>query len=238
MTLRKSLHLFDFVFDIYKTLTVCLICLLMSLWSLTTFRYVVLSPENLESAWHCLKFSLGLGGVSWFLTGFSGLSSVKTVLGHLWKSTAWSVRISRGLLWLKGWKRSKLESLSYFAQVISSCLNIHWPAKYLFKCFIGESESPSVVSDSLWPHGLYNLWNSPGQNIGVGCLSLLQGIFPTQGLNPGLPHYRQILYQLSHQGSPRILEWLAYPFSRGSSQSRNWTGVSCIAGGFFTSWAT
>ena len=43
---------------------------------------------------------------------------------------------------------------------------------------------------------------------------------------------------LSHQGSPRILEWVAYPFSRGSSQTRNQTGVSCITGGFFTSWVT
>ena len=49
-----------------------------------------------------------------------------------------------------------------------------------------------------------------------------QGIFPTQGSNPGLPHCRQILYQLSHMGSPRILEWVAYPFSRGSSRPRNW----------------
>ena len=78
----------------------------------------------------------------------------------------------------------------------------------------------------------------PGQNTGVGSLSLLQEIFPTQGLNPGLPHCRWILYQLSHQGSPRILEWVAYPFSSGSSWPRNQTGVSCIAGGFFTSWAT
>ena len=54
-------------------------------------------------------------------------------------------------------------------------------------------------------------WNSPGQNTGVVSLFLLQGIFPTQGSNPGLPHCRQILYQLSHQGSPRILEWVAYP---------------------------
>ena len=54
-----------------------------------------------------------------------------------------------------------------------------------------ESESPSVVSDSLWPHGLYNPWDSPGQNTGVGSLYLLQGIFPTQGLNPGLLHCRQ-----------------------------------------------
>ena len=55
-----------------------------------------------------------------------------------------------------------------------------------------------------------------GQNIGVDSLSLLQGIVPTQGLNPGLPHCRWILYQLSHKGSPRILEWVAYPFSKGS----------------------
>ena len=72
-------------------------------------------------------------------------------------------------------------------------------------------------------------WNSPGQNTGVGSFSLLQGIFPTQGSNPGLPHCRQIIYQLSHKGSPRILECRAYPFSSGSSRPRNWTGVSCIA---------
>ena len=60
----------------------------------------------------------------------------------------------------------------------------------------------------------------------------------TQGSDPDLPHYRRILYQLSHQGIPRILEWVAYAFSKGSSQPRNWTGVSCIAGGFFTSWVT
>ena len=51
-------------------------------------------------------------------------------------------------------------------------------------------------------------------------------------------HCKKILYHLSHQGSPRILEWVAYPFSRRSSHPRSQTGVSCIAGGFFTSWAT
>ena len=100
-----------------------------------------------------------------------------------------------------------------------------------------KSESCSVVSDSLQHHGLYSPWNSPGQNTGVGSLSLLQGIFSTQGSNPGLPRCRQILYQLSHKGSPRILKWVAYPFSSGSSRPRNWTGVSRIAGGFFISWA-
>ena len=99
------------------------------------------------------------------------------------------------------------------------------------------SESCSVVSDSLWPNGPCSPWNSPGQNTEVHSLSLLQGIFPTQGLNPSLSHCRRILYQLSHKGGPRILKWVAYPFSRGSSQPRNRTRVSCIAGGFFTNWA-
>ena len=101
-------------------------------------------------------------------------------------------------------------------------------------CMMCESDSHSVVSDSLQPHGLYSPWNSPGQNTGVGSLSLFQGVFPTQGLNPGLPHCGRILYQLSHQGSLRILEWVAYLFSSRSSQPRNQAGVSCIAGRFFT----
>ena len=121
-------------------------------------------------------------------------------------------------------------------------------------------------------------WNSPGQNTGVGSLSIIQGFFPNQGSNPGLLHCGRILYQLSHKGSPRILEWEAYPFARASSLHRNLTGgllhcrqilyqlshkgsprilewvasplssrsswprdwpqVSCIAGRFFTVWAT
>ena len=66
------------------------------------------------------------------------------------------------------------------------------------------------------------------------CCFLLQGIFPTQGSSTGLPHCRQIL----SQGSPRILERVAYPFSRGSSRPRNRTRVSCIVRGFFTNWDT
>ena len=79
--------------------------------------------------------------------------------------------------------------------------------------------------------------NSQGQKTGVGSLSLLHRIFPTQELNPGLLYYRRIPYQLSHKGSPRILEWVVYPCFSGSSQSRNQTRVSCIAGRFFTNWA-
>ena len=100
-----------------------------------------------------------------------------------------------------------------------------------------EVKVPQSCLHSLQPHGLQSPRNSPGQNSGVGSLSLLQEIFPTQGSNPGLSYCRWILYQLSRKGSPRILQWVAYPFSSRSSQPRNPTGVSCIAGGFFTNWA-
>ena len=95
----------------------------------------------------------------------------------------------------------------------------------------------SVMTESLRSHGLYHPWNSSDQNTEVDNLSLFQGIFPTQGSNPALPHCRWILYQLSHRESPRILERVAYLFSSRSSQPRNRTGVSCVAGGFFTNWA-
>ena len=90
-----------------------------------------------------------------------------------------------------------------------------------------ESQSHSVVSDSLWPQGLYSPWNSLGQNTGVGSLSHLQGIFPTQGSNPGLPHCGWILYQPSHKG-PNKTGVGSLSLLQGSSQPRNWTRVSCL----------
>ena len=88
----------------------------------------------------------------------------------------------------------------------------------MYGCEKSESESRSVLSDSLWPHGLYSPWKSLGQNPGVGSLSLLQGIFPTQGSNPGLLHSRQILYQLSHKESQRMWEL----DRKESSVLKNW----------------
>ena len=83
-----------------------------------------------------------------------------------------------------------------------------------------ETESHSVVSDSLRPHGLYSPWNSPGQNTGVGSLSLLQGIFPTHGFYPGLPHCRQILDQLSQQGKHSCLQTVYRLQTRTEGQTR------------------
>ena len=76
-----------------------------------------------------------------------------------------------------------------------------------YSSVMGSFNVNSVVSDSLLPRGPQPSrplcpWDSPGKNTGVGCHALLQGIFPTQGSNPGLPHPRWILYQLSHQGNP------------------------------------
>ena len=90
-------------------------------------------------------------------------------------------------------EKEKLEGIS---------LHVYYPGSILTHVKV----KVSVVSDSLQPRGLYSPWNSPGQNTGVGSLSLPQGILPTQGSNPGLPHCGRILYQLSHQGSPRTLE--------------------------------
>ena len=90
----------------------------------------------------------------------------------------------------------------------------------------------TVAHQLLCPRGFsrQEYWN------GLPCPA--PGDISDPGSNPGLPHCRRILYHLKHQGSPRILEWVAIPFSRGSSLPRNQTEVSCIAGRFFTSWAT
>ena len=104
-------------------------------------------------------------------------------------------------------------------------------------CLVAQS-CPTLRLHGLSPPGYSVHGDSPGKNTGVGCLALLQRIFPTQESNSGLLHCRWVLYCLKHQGSPRILEWVAYSFSKGTSQSRNWTRVSCIAGGFFISWTT
>ena len=89
------------------------------------------------------------------------------------------------------------------------------------------------MSDSLRPHGLYSPWNSPDQNTGVGRLSLLQEIIPTQGPNLG-----QILYQLSHRRSPRILEWVAYSFLQWIFQTQELNCGTGIGYPFQYSWAS
>ena len=93
-------------------------------------------------------------------------------------------------------------------------LRVPWTVRRSSQSILKEMKWKSLSCVCLLrPHRRYSPWNSLGQNTGVGSLFLLQGIFPTQWSHPGLPHCRWILYQLSHKGSPRILEWVAYPFS-------------------------
>ena len=99
------------------------------------------------------------------------------------------LRNGNGYLWISLWgKTCDEKGILFFSFILES------------KDLGGKkvSENCSVVFNSLWPHGLSSPWNSPGQNTGVGSLSLCQGIFPTQGSNPGLSHCGQILYQLSY----------------------------------------
>ena len=150
-------------------------------------------------------------------------------------------------LWIKGNHPTLLMGvenwrfLKKLKMVLSYDSEIPFLSIYPYKIMIRKDTCTAVFMKresqscpTLQPSGLYTPWDSPGQKTGVDSHSLLQGIFPTQGLNPGLPHCRRILYQLSHQGSPKILECVAHPFSSGFSQPRNRTVVSCTACRFFT----
>ena len=89
----------------------------------------------------------------------------------------------------------------------SSCPQ-YFPASGYFQMsqlFASGGQSILVMFNSLLPHGLYSLWNSPGQNSGIHSHSLLQGIFPTQESNWGLVDCRRNLYQLSQKGSPLLV---------------------------------
>ena len=119
--------------------------------------------------------------------------------------------------------------------VTSLCINLAKLWSQLFnqiliyvlqwRCFYkSESVSCLVMSDSLWPHGSWHTrllcpWNSPEKNIGVGCHSLLQWIFLSQGSNPGLPHCRQSFYCLSHQGSLQVSISQQFSYFRNSAAS-------------------
>ena len=141
-----------------------------------------------------------------------------------------SNELALGIRWPKYWSFSISPSNEYSGLI---SFRIDWfdlAVQGTLKCLLQHHSSEASI---LWHYTVHGILQA--KNTEVGSYSLLHGIFRTQGLNPGLPHCRQILYQLSHQKSPRILEWVTYPFSNGSSHP---TRVSWIIGGFFTSWAT
>ena len=156
-------------------------------------------------------------------------------MAGLWFVRAWDLALSpRSQNTLGRDVRRQRPPRSLRASYLCSGLAVALSAPVWPLCSVASDSDPVDWS----PPGSSVHGDSPGKNTGVGRHFLLQGIFPTQGSNPGLPHGRQILHRLSHQGSPRRLDGVAYPFSRESSWTRNWTVVYCTAGGFFTSWAT
>ena len=99
--------------------------------------------------------------------------------------------------------------LSTVSEVLLYTYKLNWMLEILLRVYVCVW-SASLQPHVLWPARLFCLWDPPGKNTGVGCHALLQGIFPIQGSNPGLPHCRRILYQLSHQGSPVIICWISF----------------------------
>ena len=131
---------------------------------------------------------------------------------------------------------------------VSSCSGTHILQLWFYDCYVllvccvvlclvTQSFTTLCNLTDCIPLGSSVHGDSTGKKTEVSCHAVLQEIFPTQELNPGLPHCRWIPYHLSQQGRPWILEWVAYPFFRGSPLPRNQTSVSCIAGWFFTNWA-
>ena len=156
---------------------------------------------------------------------------VKVALNHIWLFvTPWTIQFSsvQSLscvqLFATPWTTRSTLGLPVHHQLPKSTqTHVHWVGDAIQTSHPLSSPSPPALNLSQH-RGLFS------------SLSLFQGISPIHGSNWGFPHCRQILYQLSHKGSPRILEWVAYPFSRGSSWPRNQTGVS-VTGRFFTNWA-
>ena len=115
----------------------------------------------------------------------------------------WPFFIFLNICYFSIWRHFWMFAPTFLQMLLTQVLVQLAPVLYEVKW----SESHFVMSSSLRPHGLYSTWNSPGQNTRVDSLSLLRGIFPTQALNPALPHCSQILYQLSHKGSPILYKW-------------------------------
>ena len=91
----------------------------------------------------------------------------------------------------------KIIFITLFPETLTLASWCFWDAMMKMKAKVKVIQS----SLTLQPHGLHGPWNSPGQDTEASSLSLLEGIFPTQGSSPGLPHCRQILYQLSRKGN-------------------------------------
>ena len=177
-------------------------------WTARRFRHSILEGINLVCSLKGLMLKLKLRSFGHLMQRADSLEKTLTwerlkvggeVDGRGWDGwmaspTHWVwVSVNFGSWWWTG-RPGMLQSMDSQRFAHDWATEVNW------------STSRSVMSDSLWPHGVHSPWNSLGQNTRVSSLSLFEGIFPSQGSIPGLWRCRPILYQLSHQGNPRILE--------------------------------
>ena len=147
-------------------------------------------PSSRESSqprdWTCVLMSSALAG------------------GFFTPSTTWEAQWT--LVFCSYWLLGDLDLDTVYTLMVSEGFTLSHPwCRIESVCLCVCVLSRLVMSDSSGPQCP---WHSPGKNTGVGSHSFLQGIFPTQGSNPALPHYRQILYCLRFQGSP----WIENPW--------------------------
>ena len=138
------------------------------------------------------------------------MSNCSTLVSTILFSTKWDIQYS------SDYKNDVGNSTQLNHQILST-LSPSKASIQLKRCYLVNETSfyvlmmrRSVMSDSLRPHGLQPTrllcpWDFPGNSTRVDCHFLLQGIFPTQQSNPGLPHCKQMLYHLSHQGSLTVI---------------------------------
>ena len=170
------------------------------------------TKQKLDIEQTCDCWRLGVtGGIDWEF----GTSRCKILIIYI----EWINKIllsEHRKLYSISWVNHKEEEIYMLNWITASTGNYHNILNQITcAVFCLVTQSCPTLHDAMdcSPPGSSVHGDSPGKITGVGCHALLQGIFPTQGSNPGLPHCRQILYRLSHQGSLRILEWVAYPFS-------------------------
>ena len=159
----------------------------------------------------------------------------------------WNVKLSSVMM--LGWKFTWLIKRTLWGCLLE--LNKCWPYGKTLPHPPGKKCCAAVMC--LFPQSFPTLWTTwttarqvplsmgilQARTLEVSCHAFLQGTSPTQGSNPGVSHCRWILYQLSHQGSPRTLEWVVYPFSRGTSWPRSWTRSPALqADSLLTVWIT